>query len=202
MWLCGGFPACDCYVSCHPGSCDPLGLLAGPQLRQMRKRLHQLIDPLWQSEGISRTVVYQALSDVMGAPDFHMGWADEAACKLLFERMPTLRQRAEALDDELHRVETGFHARRPGPASPASPATAPAGQPANQDLALDLLDALAHDSRGQRRPVIPATEVERLGEVGQGVIALGAELGWIYPAAGQPGDWRVTDAGWHALQAG
>lgn len=48
MWQCKACP--DTYVGCHPGTTDPLGFPAYPDLRRARSLLHdQRLDPLWKN---------------------------------------------------------------------------------------------------------------------------------------------------------
>lgn len=72
------FWRCDCcgnFVGCHWKTKDrtmPLGSIPTPELRNARKHLHLLIDPLWQSGRLSRADVYARLSDALGRP-YHTG---------------------------------------------------------------------------------------------------------------------------------
>lgn len=48
IWACAVCP--DSYVGCHPGTQNPLGVPAGPELRAARQLLHnRMIDPLWKT---------------------------------------------------------------------------------------------------------------------------------------------------------
>ncbi|MCA1800508.1 MAG: DUF3268 family zinc-finger domain-containing protein [Actinobacteria bacterium] len=75
--------ACDAYVGTHKKSGKPLGTLAGPMLRSMRKDLHEAFDPLWEN-GIfeSRTQAYAWLAKAMDIdPKFaHIGQFNEDQC--------------------------------------------------------------------------------------------------------------------------
>ena len=70
---------CDAYVGCHNNTKEPLGTLADAELRDLRKQVHNLIDPLWQSGEVRRRDIYQQLSDYMGF-SFHTGEATKEDC--------------------------------------------------------------------------------------------------------------------------
>lgn len=84
LYVCENFPACDSYVRCHAGTTTPLGSLAGPRLRRLRKLAHDMFDPLWQhnSNPLGRTAAYAAAATVMGTQgEFHIGDLDEKGCE-------------------------------------------------------------------------------------------------------------------------
>lgn len=63
FWRCD---RCMNYVGCHKGTQQPLGVIATPELMGARRRIHQLLDPIWQSGKISRRKLYQKISDELG----------------------------------------------------------------------------------------------------------------------------------------
>lgn len=66
MWVCD---ACKNYVGCHHKTkhpTDPLGIIPTPELRNARKHIHRLIDPVWRNGAIDRTQLYQRLSAELG----------------------------------------------------------------------------------------------------------------------------------------
>jgi hypothetical protein len=63
FWKCD---RCTNYVGCHRGTHKPLGVIATPELMGARRRIHQLLDPIWQSGKISRRKLYQKISDELG----------------------------------------------------------------------------------------------------------------------------------------
>lgn len=71
---------CKAYVGCHLNSKKPLGTLANKELREWRKRVHALIDPLWKEGRMSRGAMYETLSSNLGYP-FHVGESDIKKCK-------------------------------------------------------------------------------------------------------------------------
>ena len=69
FWQC---PVCRCFVGCHhkdaANPLRPLGVIPSPVLTRLRKQIHCLLDPLWQSGAYTRTALYQELGDLLGHP--------------------------------------------------------------------------------------------------------------------------------------
>lgn len=67
IWICDD---CGSYVGthhkCRTAPTRPLGVLATPEMRNARKHLHALIDPLWKSGRIKRIYLYRLISDKLG----------------------------------------------------------------------------------------------------------------------------------------
>lgn len=81
LWL------CDCtaglyYVGCHPGTTDPLGTLADRGLRNLRRIVHDWLDPIWKQGRVPRSVVYAWLARQMGIDreTCHVAHFDRAEC--------------------------------------------------------------------------------------------------------------------------
>ena len=70
FWLC---EACGNFVGCHHKTADrtrPLGVIPNEDIRQERKRIHALLDPLWQQGGRNRGQVYREIGRRLGR-EFH-----------------------------------------------------------------------------------------------------------------------------------
>lgn len=70
FWKCDG---CGNYVGCHhktKNRTEPLGNIPTPELREERKHLHALLDPLWKSGRFHRKDLYDRISKHVGFP-FH-----------------------------------------------------------------------------------------------------------------------------------
>lgn len=66
FWKCD---ACGNHVGCHHKTSNPtapLGYIPTPELRDARKHLHALIDPLWKSGRVRRKAIYEAISRDVG----------------------------------------------------------------------------------------------------------------------------------------
>jgi hypothetical protein len=84
MYLCSN-KQCSATVGCHPRTTIPLGRMATKETRAMRKKVHDLIDPMWR--GIKRpglrSSVYRRLADCMGIPmhQCHVGMFTIEQCE-------------------------------------------------------------------------------------------------------------------------
>jgi len=66
FWKCD---ACKNFVGCHHKTKNrtaPLGCIPTPELKDARKHIHKLLDPIWQSGTMSRKDIYRKLSDELG----------------------------------------------------------------------------------------------------------------------------------------
>jgi len=79
-YMCYYCKECDYYVGCHNNTKEPLGIMVGKELRQLRRAVHAKIDPLWQSGKMRRGQVYARISKQLGYT-YHTGEADEETCR-------------------------------------------------------------------------------------------------------------------------
>ena len=66
FWKCD---ACGNFVGCHHKTKDrtrPLGCIPTPEVKEARKHIHKLLDPIWQSGRIGRKTLYRRLSERLG----------------------------------------------------------------------------------------------------------------------------------------
>lgn len=66
FWKCD---KCGNFVGCHHKTKNrtrPLGCIPTPELKEARKHLHALIDPIWQSGKMGRRELYAAMSRDLG----------------------------------------------------------------------------------------------------------------------------------------
>lgn len=71
FWKCD---TCKNYVGCHHKTerpTTPLGPIPTPEIRKMRTRIHNKMDPLWQSGKYKRGQVYKLIADGLGVKRFH-----------------------------------------------------------------------------------------------------------------------------------
>ena len=85
FWKCDG---CGNYVGCHHKAAHfrtrPLGNIPTYELRELRKQIHAIIDPIWRGKKCTRGAVYAKLSAALGY-EYHTGEiksADEARAVL------------------------------------------------------------------------------------------------------------------------
>lgn len=75
MIVCTG--NCDAYTSCHLGTLLSKGQMANRELRELRKKIHGLIDPIWKRDrrresSVRRKALYQAFKEMMNVDEFHV----------------------------------------------------------------------------------------------------------------------------------
>ena len=92
-YVCGRYPACDCYVAAHRKTMLPMGTLADKALRKKRHDAHVALDSLWKNGVMSRKEAYRLLQLSMGLPaeDAHTkpcGRITFAALSLCGRRFP------------------------------------------------------------------------------------------------------------------
>ena len=66
FWVCD---ACRNFVGCHHKTQNriaPLGCIPTPELKDARKQLHALIDPIWRSGKMKRRELYAAIGRDLG----------------------------------------------------------------------------------------------------------------------------------------
>lgn len=72
FWRCDG---CGNYVGCHHKTKQrtrPLGCIATPDILEARKKIHDLIDPIWKSGKMKRGSIYAYIGDHFGRR-YHTG---------------------------------------------------------------------------------------------------------------------------------
>ncbi|ASA22025.1 zinc-finger-containing protein [Paenibacillus donghaensis] len=74
---------CDAYVGTHKGTKNPLGTLANKELRELRKKAHEVFDPCWKDKHMQRKSAYRRLKEFMGTAreDTHIAMFDEDQCR-------------------------------------------------------------------------------------------------------------------------
>jgi len=66
FWRCDD---CGNFVGCHhktDNPTNPLGVIATPEIKNARRHIHKLLDPLWQSGRVKRKKVYAYLTRSLG----------------------------------------------------------------------------------------------------------------------------------------
>lgn len=66
FWKCDG---CNETVGCHHKTgtpTKPLGCIPSPEIKNARKEIHKILDPLWQNKILSRTAIYKKLTRYLG----------------------------------------------------------------------------------------------------------------------------------------
>lgn len=71
FWRCD---ACGNFVGCHHKTrnrTQPLGCIPSPEIKNARRHIHRLLDPLWQSGRHQRADLYQRLAEATGKAEYH-----------------------------------------------------------------------------------------------------------------------------------
>jgi hypothetical protein len=96
FWICD---TCKAFVGCHwqtKQRTKPLGVLATQELKNARKKIHAVLDPLWKSKKIKRGQAYAYVGHRLGHP-YHNGELrslDEA--RQVYKIVATLHQELNA----------------------------------------------------------------------------------------------------------
>jgi len=72
FWKCD---RCGNYVGCHHKTRDntrPLGCIPTPEIKNARREIHKILDPIWKSGRVNRKTLYAAISE-------HIGWTYHTA---------------------------------------------------------------------------------------------------------------------------
>lgn len=71
FWRCDD---CCNYVGCHHKTKDrtrPLGHIPTAEIRDARKHIHAILDPLWKSKRMNRRDIYAKIAEHMGRDEYH-----------------------------------------------------------------------------------------------------------------------------------
>lgn len=61
FWICD---CCKQFVGCHHKTTEktnPLGVIPSPEIKEKRKVIHELLDPIWRQDRIRRNDVYKMM---------------------------------------------------------------------------------------------------------------------------------------------
>lgn len=83
FWAC--LP-CKAWVGCHPGTKTALGTAAKADLRSLRKKAHQVFDPIWTTappgeRREARSAAYKWLAEQIGVPEVHISQVTPTECR-------------------------------------------------------------------------------------------------------------------------
>ena len=107
FWRCD---TCGNFVGCHHKTktrTAPLGCIPTPALKEARKHLHALIDPIWQSGRMGRRELYKAIS-------LEVGWNYHTANTRTIEEARAAYRAAQKLTPNAPHNRTAAPADGPG----------------------------------------------------------------------------------------
>ena len=66
LFVCSKYPACDSYVGVHQKTREPMGTLAGKELRGKRIEAHKVFNRLWESGLMEKWQAYKWMGAKFG----------------------------------------------------------------------------------------------------------------------------------------
>ena len=109
-YVCSGYPACNSFVLAHPGTLEPMGSLAGPELRRLRFEAHRQFDQLHQAGIMTKRQAYVWLAQIVHAPmsHAHIGHLGEYFCKEVIRESKELLKKNEVPGRGAHKSKGGI----------------------------------------------------------------------------------------------
>lgn len=94
-YVCIRYPKCDSYVMAKPDTLEPMGDLAGPELRRLRRAAHLSFNRIYESGLMTKRAAYQWLANTVQAPmsHAHIGHLGEYYCRVVIEESEKLLAR-------------------------------------------------------------------------------------------------------------
>lgn len=86
-YVCARYPACDSYVKAHSFNHMPMGTLANPALRRLRRDAHIALQQVLDSGMMTRKEAYRWMQAQFGIPadDAHIANFSEIRCKQVIQ---------------------------------------------------------------------------------------------------------------------
>lgn len=109
-YVCSGYPACDSFVLAHPSTLEPMGSLAGPELRRLRFEAHRQFDQLHQAGIMTKRQAYVWLAQIVHAPmsHAHIGHLGEYFCKEVIRESKELLKKNKVPGRGAHKSKGGI----------------------------------------------------------------------------------------------
>lgn len=97
-YVCSKYPACNSYVMACPDTLKPMGSLAGPELRRLRRQAHLSFNRLYKSGLMSKRKAYEWLAYITQSPmsHAHIGHLGDYYCKLVIRESEKRLAEAQA----------------------------------------------------------------------------------------------------------
>lgn len=83
-YMCYYCKDCDTYVGCHNNTRQPLGTMANKELRELRKKVHAKIDPMWNGDKFVRGKLYAFITNQLGY-QYHTGESNVETCNKILK---------------------------------------------------------------------------------------------------------------------
>lgn len=93
-YVCSKYPSCDSYVMAHPENLEPMGSLAGPELRKLRQEAHSDFNRLYTSGLMNKRDAYRWLAYITQLPmsHAHIAHMGDYYCRLVIQESKALLQ--------------------------------------------------------------------------------------------------------------
>lgn len=91
-YVCIRYPRCDSYVMAKPDTLEPMGDLAGPELRRLRRAAHISFNRIYESGLMTKRDAYRWLANVAQAPmnHAHISHLGEYYCQVVIQESEKL----------------------------------------------------------------------------------------------------------------
>ncbi len=91
-YVCIRYPRCNSYVMAKPDNLEPMGTLAGPELRRLRREAHIHFNRIYESGLMTKRDAYKWLANAVQAPmsHAHIGHLGEYYCKVVIQESEKL----------------------------------------------------------------------------------------------------------------
>lgn len=99
-YVCARYPICNSYVMAHPDTQAPMGSLAGPELRKLRREAHVEFNRLYESGLMTKRDAYQWLAQTVQAPmaHAHIAHLGDYYCRVVIRKSRELMSNRMMLD--------------------------------------------------------------------------------------------------------
>lgn len=106
-YVCPRYPECDSYVLARPDTLKPMGTLAWPELRRLRRAAHISFNRLYESDLMTKREAYRWLAGIVQAPMAyaHIGHLGEYYCRVVIEESEKLLARNKLMKPKSNQTE-------------------------------------------------------------------------------------------------
>lgn len=101
LYVCPNYPECDSYVRVHQGTKVPVGSMANPELRRLRKEAHFHFNRLYLDGYMTKDEAYRWLAYIINTTDMknaHIGNMSEYYCGVVIEKSKEFIERQKLIN--------------------------------------------------------------------------------------------------------
>ena len=91
-YVCSHYPKCDSYVMAKPDNLEPMGCLAGPELRRLRQEAHREFNKIYQHGLKTKRDAYQWLAYITQSSmsHAHIAYLGDYYCRVVIKESKKL----------------------------------------------------------------------------------------------------------------